>query len=177
MRIQRQHSAIVIGLGLGITLLATTVYSSVSTILGAGIIAYYEPFGGPAVVTQRRLTLAPHEVLGFHSHPGIGAFTIVTQGVLTVEDGCGGEVVYTQGQAFAEYPNRIHRGKNLTADPVETIQTFVVPPGHLFSEPSTPGCGYPLSVDECRGDGWAAFTFPRPFRNQGDCQQFVIEGR
>jgi quercetin dioxygenase-like cupin family protein len=177
MRTIRRYPFIALGLASGVVVLAATAYASVSTIIGAGTIAYYAPFGGPAVVTQRRLTLTPHEVLGWHSHPGIGAFTIVTQGVLTVEDGCGGEVTYTPGQAFAEYPNRIHRGKNLTADPVETVQTFVVPPGHTCSEPSTPGCGYPISVDECRGDEWARFTFPREFANQGDCQQFIITGR
>jgi quercetin dioxygenase-like cupin family protein len=177
MRTLKQRPVIALGLAFGVVLVAATAYGAVSQVIAAGTIAYYEPFGESAVVTMRRLTLAPHEVLGWHSHPGIGAYTVITQGVLTVEDGCGGEEVYMPGQAFREHPNRVHRGKNLTADPVETVQTFVVPPGHPISEANVQACGYPISVDECRSDGWEKFTFPRTFANQGDCEQFVITGR
>ena len=40
----------------------------------------------------------------WHQHPGIGAYTIVKTGTLTVEDGCGGEVVHLPGTAFIEPP-------------------------------------------------------------------------
>jgi hypothetical protein len=106
--------------------------------------------------------------LPWHQHPGIGAYTIVKTGTLTVEDGCGGEVVYPQGTAFIEPPNRVHRG--IAGDvAVETVQTFLVPAGSGFSVNVPKACGAPLEVDECKGDGWRAFTYPRTFSNQGDC--------
>ena len=30
-----------------------------------------------------------------------------------------------------------------------------------------------ITKDDCKDDGWATFTFPRTFENQGDCIQFV----
>jgi Tol biopolymer transport system component len=37
--------------------------------------------------------------------------------------------------------------------------------------------GPPTSKNQCRNGGWAIFNFPRTFRNQGDCIQFVNTGR
>ena len=37
--------------------------------------------------------------------------------------------------------------------------------------------GGPTNKDECRDDGWESFDFPRTFRNQGDCVQFVETGK
>lgn len=153
-----------------------TVYGATSVINAVGTIAHYEPFGGPATMIQRNLFINANEVLSWHLHPGIGAYTIVKSGTLTVEDGCGGEVVYPQGTAFVEPPFRIHRGK-AGAEPVETVQTFVVPLGSAFSVNVPKGCGPPLAVDECKGNGWFDFTYPRTFSNQGDCQQYVITGK
>jgi hypothetical protein len=31
-------------------------------------------------------------------------------------------------------------------------------------------------VEECKGNGWEAFTYPRTFSNQGDCVTFVKLG-
>jgi hypothetical protein len=35
----------------------------------------------------------------------------------------------------------------------------------------------PTSKDQCKHGGWRNFTFPHPFKNQGDCIQFVNTGR
>jgi uncharacterized repeat protein (TIGR03803 family) len=35
----------------------------------------------------------------------------------------------------------------------------------------------PTNTDQCKGGGWATFTSPRAFKNQGDCIQFVNTGR
>jgi quercetin dioxygenase-like cupin family protein len=175
MRTTRLKRAIVAGLGAAL-LVGVTVYAATSVISGAGTIAHFEPFDGPATMTARSLFINANEVLSWHQHPGIGAYTIVKTGTLTVEDGCGGEVVYPQGTAFIEPPGRVHRGK-AGADAVETVQTFVVPLGSPFSVNVPQACGQPLVVDECKGNGWFHFTYPRTFSNQGECQQYVITGR
>jgi quercetin dioxygenase-like cupin family protein len=159
--------------GLGAVLLGgiATGYAATSVISGVGTMARFEPFNGPATMTARSLFIGPNEVLPWHQHPGIGAYTIVKTGTLTVEDGCGGVVVYPQGTAFIEPPGRIHRG--IAGDaPVETVQTFLVPAGSGFSVNVPKGCGRPLEVDECKGDGWSAFTAPT-FSNQGDCVAYL----
>jgi hypothetical protein len=35
----------------------------------------------------------------------------------------------------------------------------------------------PTTQDECKNGGWESFEFPRAFKNQGDCVQFVITGK
>jgi hypothetical protein len=37
--------------------------------------------------------------------------------------------------------------------------------------------GPPTSKDQCKNCGWASFTTPRTFKNQGDCIQFVNTGK
>jgi quercetin dioxygenase-like cupin family protein len=172
MRTTRLKWAIVIGLGALLVGGVTAVYAATSVIRGVGTMAHFEPFNGPATMTARSLFIEPNEVLPWHQHPGIGAYTIVKTGTLTVEDGCGGKVVYPAGTAFIEPPGRIHRG--IAGDAaVETVQTFLVPAGSGFSVNVPKGCGPPLEVDECKGDGWSAFTSPRTFSNQGDCVAYV----
>jgi quercetin dioxygenase-like cupin family protein len=159
-----------------VLVLTATAYAAVSQQVGLGTIAYLELFGGPATVFMRTLTIAPNEVLGWHYHPGVGAYTIVTQGELVVEDGCGGETLYVTGDAFLEPPNRVHRGKNLTGGTVVTAQTFIVPAGMPTSVATTQLCGSPQNAHECKDGGWMNFNYPRGFRSQGDCQQYVITG-
>jgi quercetin dioxygenase-like cupin family protein len=171
----RLNKAIVVGLGALLLGGVTSVYAATSVISGSGTIAHFEPFDGPATMTARSLFIEANEVLPWHQHPGIGAYTIVKTGTLTVEDGCGGEVVYPQGTAFVEPPGRVHRG--IAGDvPVETVQTFVVPAGSAFSVNVPKGRGAPLVVEECKGDGWEAFTYPRTFSSQGDCVTYVLRG-
>ncbi len=150
------------------------VYAATSQTIGTGTMQYSEAIGGPATLTMRTLTIAPGEVLGWHHHPGIGAYTVVVSGTLTVEDGCGGAAVYSQGQAFLEAPFRVHRGKNLTSANVVTAQTLLVPLGTptSVSHPQRM-CGVPLNVEECKNDRWRNFNFPNYFLNQGQCMEFV----
>jgi quercetin dioxygenase-like cupin family protein len=158
----------------GAGLVAAAAYAATPSTVGLGTMAHSDLFGGPATVFMRTLTIRPGEVLGWHSHPGVGAYTIVTQGTLVVEDGCGAEAVYQAGDAFLEPPNRVHRGKNLTGSDVVTAQTFIAPVGASTTEPHSQRCGAPLGVEECKDDGWMNFDHPRTFQSQGDCQQYVI---
>ncbi len=156
---------------------ASASHAATPLVIGTGTIAHFEAVGGPATLLMRTLTIAPGEVLAWHDHPGIGVYTAVVSGTLVSEDGCGAEVVYTQGQAFFEPPGRVHRGKNFTAANVVTAQTFIVPRGTptTVSHPQQL-CGVPESVAECSGNAWRMFDLPRQFVSQGDCMAFVIVG-
>jgi len=37
--------------------------------------------------------------------------------------------------------------------------------------------GGPGTKDECMNGGWKSFEFPRTFKNQGECIQFVNSGK
>jgi quercetin dioxygenase-like cupin family protein len=167
------EKGVVIATALGASLLAMTAYAAISEVIAVGTMAHSDLVGGPATVTTRRLTIASGEVLGWHYHPGAGAYTIVTRGRLFVEDGCGGEEVFTTGQAFLEPPNRVHRGKNQDVEPTETLQTFIVPTGLPISVSTPQLCGPPAVVQDCRGNEWMKFNHPQRFRNQGDCVFYV----
>ena len=175
MKTNRLTIAVAVGLA-AVILIGVTVYAATNVTIGVGTFAHFEPFAGPATITTRSLSVAANEVLGWHQHPGIGAYTIVKSGTLTVEDGCGSEVVYPAGSAFIEPAGRVHRGK-AGATPVETIQTFVVPAGLAFSVSVPQSCGAPMALAECRGNGWSAFTYPRTFSNEGDCVRYVQQER
>lgn len=177
MKPMHRRTTALAGATLCAILLGVTLYGAINQTIAVGTMDYSDLFGGPATITMRTLTITPGEVLGWHYHPGAGAFTIVKQGILNVEDGCGGETVYTQGQAFLEPPNRVHRGKNLTGTDVITAQTFLVPAGTPISFSTGQLCGAPTTVQECKGGGWDAFNHPRRFANQGDCEQYIITGR
>lgn len=169
---------VVIAATLGALALGVTAYAALNNTIGVGVLEYSEAIGGPATITMRTLTIAPGEVLGWHAHPGAGAYTIVTKGTLTVEDGCGFETVYGPGQAFLEPAGRVHRGKNLGTGEVVTAQTFIVPLGEGTTHSlASPRCGRPLVASECKNGGWMSFDYPHPFTNQGDCEQFVLTGR
>ncbi len=142
MKIITLRKGLVLALSLSALIVGVTVYASISQTIASGTVSYFEPFDGPATITMRTLTIAPGEVLGWHYHPGAGAYTIVKQGTLTLEDGCGIEQVYTAGQAFIEEPNSVHRGKNLTSEEVVTAQTFIVPAGTPISITTQPRCRY-----------------------------------
>lgn len=178
MKIFTFRKGLVLTIALGALTLGIGVYAAVNTTIADGVYAHFEQFDGPASTRMRTLTIAPGEVLGWHNHPGVGAYTIVKQGTLTVEDGCGFETVYPQGSAFLEPAGRVHRGKNLTNDPVITAQMFIVPfaTPPVYTIDTGQVCGRPLKVSECKDDGWEQFNYPRPFKSQGDCVSFVITG-
>lgn len=172
----RKHSGIAAAVLLA-GCVALAAHAATPQTIGSGTMQYSEAFGGPATLLMRTLTIAPGEVLGWHQHPGSGAYTVVVSGTLVVEDGCGGEAVYSQGQAFLEPPGRVHRGKNQTGANVVTAQTFIVPLGTPTSVSHAQRmCGVPLSVAECKDGGWQMFDLPRYFVSQGDCMGFVLAG-
>ncbi|HXG95373.1 MAG TPA: cupin domain-containing protein [Blastocatellia bacterium] len=158
---------------------ATQTINAETTPIAVGTIEHSELFNGPATVTVRQLKIAPGEVLAWHHHPG-RAYNVIKSGTLTVEDGCGGEETLTAGEAFEEVIGRVHRAKNLGAEDVVVINTFIVPQGSPTTI-NTPNnqrlCGPPVSVEECKKGGWMNFTHPRTFSGRGDCIQFVITGK
>ncbi len=179
MKLITLRKGLIVALGFGALILGFSVYAAVNVTIADGVYANFEEFGGPASTRMRTLTIAPGEILGWHNHPGVGAYTIVKQGTLTVEDGCGFDTVYTAGQAFIEPAGRVHRGKNLGSDPVITAQTFIVPFAipPVYTIDTGHVCGRPLRVGECKDGGWEQFNYPRAFDSQGDCMQFVTTGR
>jgi len=183
MKVRTRCRAFLIAISLGAVLLGVTAYAALTQILAVGTIPHSELFDGPGTVTVRKLTIAPGETLPWHYHPGY-AFNVVTNGTLTVEDGCGGEETL-QGTgnplnpanpAFEEMDGRVHRAKNLGSTDVVVFNTFIVPQGKPTTR-NIPGnerrCGPPEDVDECKNEGWLKFTHPRSFIDQGDCVQFV----
>ena len=112
---------IILGL-FGIIAYATTI-----VLVALGTLPYSEILGGPASVTLRTISFAPGESSLWHSHPG-PVINVVTRGTVTVEDGCGGEEVFTIGQAFEE-GGHVHRIKNLGAEATLAYQAIIVPPG------------------------------------------------
>ena len=164
---------ILVGLA-AVALGGVTAYAAVTNVLGVGNIPHSDVIGGPATVTVRTISFAPGEVGAWHFHPG-PLFNVVTQGTVTVEDGCGGEQSYTVGQAFEE-GGRVHRPKNLGGVPTFAYQTFVVPLGNPTTVNTPSGvrlCGPARTVAECKDDGWRKFDFPHAFNNQGECMAFL----
>ncbi len=68
----------------------------------------------------------------------------------------------------------------IRVDPVSGAQTLVSS-GGLFVVPAgiaiVPQIGPPTNKDQCKNGGWQRFNFPRTFKNQGDCIQFVNTGK
>lgn len=169
----RRKVALAVGLS-AVALFGVTAYAAITNVLGSGNIPHSETLDGPATVTVRTISFAPGEVGAWHYHPG-PLFNVVTQGTVTVEDGCGGEQSYTVGQAFEE-GGRVHRPKNLGGVPTFAYQTFVVPLGNPTTINITGNqrlCGPARNVEECKDNGWMNFTFPQAFNNQGECVAFV----
>jgi quercetin dioxygenase-like cupin family protein len=162
-----------LSVALSLVALGLIGYAATTEIVAVGTIPHSDFLGGPATVTFRTISFAPGEVGAWHYHPG-PLFNVVTQGTVTVEDGCGEEQSSTVGQAFEEGA-RVHRPKNLGSVATFAYQVFIVPQG----SPTTVNipnnerrCGPPRSVDDCKGN-WINFTHPRTFSNQGDCIQFI----
>lgn len=147
------RTGLVAGAAAGAVLVGITVYAAINQTIAVGVMEHSALIGGPATLTMRTLTILPGEVLGWHYHPGAGAYTIVKTGTLTVEDGCGGETVYTAGQGFLEPSGRVHRGKNLTGEDVSRRKCSSCP-----SERRVP----------CRPDSCAAPRPPGPTARRAD---------
>ena len=132
--------------------------------------------GGPAQVTARVLTTPVGEITGaWHYHPGY-VYNVVTQGTITIEDGCGATKQYSAGEAFETSEGRVHRAYNLGGEDALEYNMFVGPPDRPLGvniPDNEHRCGPPSTVDECRNGGWGTFTHPAPFGDQGACIAYV----
>jgi quercetin dioxygenase-like cupin family protein len=92
------------------------------------------PKGRPEL-TMLKLTIAPHTVLPWHTHPFPNA-AYVLSGTLTIHDKVSGKTkVVHQGEAFAETVDDVHRGE--TGDePVVLLVTYAGTPGAPTSIPA-----------------------------------------
>ncbi len=116
---------------------------------------------------------------GWHYHPGF-VYNVVTQGTVTVEDGCDdgsgadfGTRTYTAGQAFEKTDGRVHRAVNAgNIDEIEISMNIVPAGGRTRVSTTVRRCGPARSVDECKRY-WDKFDFPSTFANQGECIAYV----
>jgi quercetin dioxygenase-like cupin family protein len=132
--------------------------------------------GGPAQLTARVLRTPVGEITGlWHYHPGY-VYNVVTQGTITIEDGCGQIYQYSKGEAFETSEGRVHRAYNLGNEDALEYNMFIGPQGRPIGV-NIPNnehrCGPPSTIDECKGDGWRSFSHPVPFVNQGACVAYV----
>ena len=109
--------------------------------------------GGPAQLTARVLTTPVGETTGlWHYHPGY-VYNVVTQGTITIEDGCGQVRQYSKGEAFETSEGRVHRAYNLGIEDAVEYNMFVGPPNRPIGV-NIPNnehrCGPPSTVAECR---------------------------
>jgi len=160
---------------LGVLIVGIAAHASVMNILAVGTTRYSEVINGPATLTFRQLLMEPQEVSGWHYHPGT-LISVVKRGTVAVEDGCGGEDVHNVGDAFEAVGERVHRAK-AGAEQLEEYNLFVTPEGMTPTvQVPEKRCGPPISMKECRQDGWRNFDHPRPFANQHECIKFVRRG-
>ncbi len=164
--------------------IATAVLAIGSVIAYAAIVTFRQDAfsqyiglrGGPAQLTARVLKTPVGETTGgWHYHPGY-VYNVVTQGRITIEDGCGDVREYSKGDAFETSEGRVHRAYNLGSEDAIEYNMFVGPPNRPIGV-SIPNnerrCGPPSRVEECRNDGWVTFNHPSQFANQGQCVGYV----
>ena len=98
-----------------------TLLSSTSSWDGTAYMSY--PSGKPQI-TVLKITLAPHTIMKWHSHPMPNA-AYVLSGDLTVEKKDGTQKHFTAGQVIAEVVGSVHRG--VTGD--QAVVRIVFYPG------------------------------------------------
>lgn len=92
------------------------------------------PAGQPQLTTIR-LTIAPHTVLPWHTHPFPNSVYVVS-GTLTLRDRDDGKtLVVHQGQAVGESVNVVHRGES-GDEPAVLLITYAGTPGIPTSIPA-----------------------------------------
>jgi len=170
------RSRIIVALAIGAAVSAGAAYAAITTFRQDGLSDYIGLQGGPAQVTARTLTTPVGETTGaWHYHPG-RAYNVVTQGTITIEDGCGQVNQYSAGQAFETSEGRVHRAYNLGSEDAKEYNMFVGPQGRPIGV-NIPNnehrCGPPSTVEECMHSGWTTFTHPALFANQGACMAYV----
>ncbi len=155
---------------------SVVTYAAIVTFRQDAFSAFIGLRGGPAQLTARVLTTPVGETTGaWHYHPGY-VYNVVTQGTITIEDGCGQVQQYSKGEAFETSEGRVHRAYNLGSEDAIEYNMFVGPP-HRPIGVNIPNnehrCGPPSTVDECTNGSWASFNHPAPFATQGTCIAYV----
>jgi quercetin dioxygenase-like cupin family protein len=177
MKINRPRVIPVVSIALTIVALAGVIaYAAIVTFRQDGLSEFIGLRGGPAQLTARELTTPVGETTGlWHYHPGY-VYNVVTQGTITIEDGCGEVRHYSTGEAFETSEGRVHRAYNLGSEDAKERNMFIGPPGRPIGV-NIPNnehrCGPPSTVEECRSDGWVKFNHPAQFANQGSCIAYV----
>jgi quercetin dioxygenase-like cupin family protein len=98
-------------------------------------VAYTQYPKGRPELTMLKLTIAPHTVLPWHTHPMPNAGYVLS-GTLTIRDKVSGKTqVFHQGQAFAETVDDVHRGES-GDEPVVLLITYAGTPGVPTSIPA-----------------------------------------
>lgn len=174
-----QHGRIIRTISLGTAALvvsAAIAYAAIVVFRQDAVSDYIGLRGGPAQLTARVLKTPAGETTGlWHYHPG-NVYNVVTQGTITIEDGCGQIQQFSKGQAFETSEGRVHRAYNLGNEDAIEYNMFIGPQGRPIGvniPNNEQRCGPPSTVDECKGDGWTSFTHPFPFVNQGACVAYV----
>jgi len=91
--------------------------------------------------------------------------------VLVRDGNAVGCCTYRPRDCAAEFGN--NPNFTYSCDPTATNSVCIATP----KPPPPPQIGPPTTKEQCKNDGWRRFNFPRTFRNQGDCIQFVNTGR
>ena len=91
------------------------------------------------------------------------------------------DVAISPGAAAGAYPLMISNFILATPDGqavpgVSATDGAITVEGNPVPTP-TPTPAGPMSKEQCKQGGWRTFTSPRPFKNQGDCIQFVNTGK
>jgi hypothetical protein len=185
----RKKLALAAGIGVVVLFGAVAYAQSIATILGVGDTPHSEIIGGPARLTARRLLIYPGTPpSAWHYHPGTLLSVVgnegspdphVNRGAVTIEDGCGGSETFEPGEAFEQSGGRVHRAVNYSGDTVEEHNMFINPLSDTRLTVNLPErrCGPARSVAECKNNGWMNFNHPRSFDSQGDCIEYVKNGK
>jgi quercetin dioxygenase-like cupin family protein len=177
MNANRSRAMRIVSIGLAIVAFGGAVaYAALVMFRQDAFSEYIGLRGGPAQLTARVLRTPVGETTGaWHYHPGY-VYNVVTQGTITIEDGCGDVRQYSKGDAFETSEGRVHRAYNLGTEDAVEYNMFVGPPDRPIGV-NIPNnehrCGPPSTVDECTRDGWVTFNHPTPFTNQGACVAYV----
>jgi quercetin dioxygenase-like cupin family protein len=96
---------------------------------------YTQYLKGRPELTMLKVTLAPHTVLPWHTHPFPNAGYVLS-GTLTLHDKASGKTrVVHQGEAFAESVDDVHRGE-AGDEPAVLLITYAGLPGVPTSIPA-----------------------------------------
>jgi Cupin domain. len=112
----------------------TTMVQTFSEVLGRATVdgAVHVQHHGPTQVVVQRLTVAPGDSSGWHSHPG-PHLVLVTQGHSTVFEADCTRHVYGPGDAFLVDGGQVHLARNEgTTVQQQLVVHFVSPDENLF---------------------------------------------